>query len=66
MDVWLANSRGNLYGRSHMLLDLFDTNHRQKFWDFSWADIGQYDLPGVIDYIKRQTRYGKVAYVGYS
>ena len=48
-DVWLGNSRGNTFSRSHTHLDP-DHNEKQ-FWDFSWFDMGEHDLPAVIDAI---------------
>ena len=32
-DVWLGNSRGSKYSRSHLE---FDPNTDGEFWDFSW------------------------------
>ena len=48
-DVWLGNSRGNTYSRAHTK---YDPDHDAKdFWNFSWYDMGTYDLPAVIDTI---------------
>ncbi|XP_031617336.1 lipase 1-like [Contarinia nasturtii] len=63
-DVWLVNGRGNVYSRNHISKDpneLFSA-----FWDFSWYEIGVYDLPAVIDYILQNTNNSKTYYVGYS
>lgn len=45
-DVWLGNSRGNTFSRAHVSLD--PDHNEKKFWDFTWFDMGQYDLPAVI------------------
>ena len=49
-DVWLGNSRGNTYSRAHVEYD--PDKDEKKFWDFSWYDMGMYDLPAVIDTIQ--------------
>lgn len=63
-DVWLGNSRGNTYSRAHVSLD--PDHNEKKFWDFSWFDMGNHDLPAVIDMIQEQTEGQKVAYIGHS
>lgn len=37
-----------------------------KFWDFSWHEIGIYDVPATIDYILKLTNQTKLAYAGVS
>ena len=63
-DVWLGNSRGNTYSRANTQ---YDPDHdEKKFWDFSWFEMGTYDLPAVIDTIQDKTGGQKVAYIGHS
>ena len=50
-DVWLGNSRGNTYSRAHIEYD--PDKNEKKFWDFSWFEMGTYDLPAVIKKIQR-------------
>ncbi|XP_076230782.1 gastric triacylglycerol lipase [Calliopsis andreniformis] len=61
-DVWLGNNRGNIYSKNHTLIS---TSHR-KFWNFSYHELGVYDLPASIDYILAQTKYDKLFYIGHS
>ncbi|KAL0110610.1 hypothetical protein PUN28_013890 [Cardiocondyla obscurior] len=61
-DVWLGNNRGNIYSRNHTSLSLTD----RAFWDFSYHELGIYDLPAMIDYILNTTGYEKIYYVGHS
>ena len=63
-DVWLGNSRGNTYSRSHIELDPdYDAS---EFWAFDWQEMGLGDLPAVIDYIRLVTDQPKIAYIGHS
>lgn len=61
-DVWLANARGNAYSQQHKVYTVKD----KEFWDFSWHEIGYYDLPAIIDYVLEKTGYSEVYYIGYS
>jgi len=62
--VWLGNDRGNTYSRKHVDLDP-DVN-RAEFWDFSWHEMGYYDLPAGIDYILNVTQQSELFYIGHS
>lgn len=61
-DVWMGNARGNKHSRHHEYLQPSDG----AFWDFSWHEIGYYDLPSMIDYMLNNTDYEKVIYIGHS
>ncbi|PSN34873.1 Lipase 3 [Blattella germanica] len=61
-DVWLGNARGNLYARNHVSLNPDD----KEFWQFSWHEMGVYDVPAMIDYILKETEEEKLHYIGYS
>ncbi|XP_018058326.1 PREDICTED: lipase 3-like [Atta colombica] len=61
-DVWLGNSRGTTNSKNHTN---FSTSSA-KFWDFSWHEMGIYDLPAMIDYILYQTGQKQLFYVGFS
>ncbi|CAG5055775.1 unnamed protein product [Parnassius apollo] len=61
-DVWMGNSRGNKHSRQHLILD----PSQSAFWDFSWHEIGCYDLPAMIDYVLQATKTNKLKYVGHS
>jgi pimeloyl-ACP methyl ester carboxylesterase len=37
-----------------------------KFWDFSFDEMGQHDLPATIDYITNLTKVEKLTYIGHS
>ncbi|XP_063628450.1 lipase 3-like [Cydia splendana] len=61
-DVWLANSRGCKHSRRHITMK----PSRGKFWDFSWHEVGYYDLPAMIDYALNVTGRDKLKYIGHS
>ena len=60
-DVYLGNNRG-----------IFDMGHRYysryspAFWDHDVEDLALYDIPALIDYVRHQTGYDKIAYIGHS
>lgn len=43
-DVWLGNSRGSKYGRTHSSLDPDSPEDMKKFWEFSFVEMGEFDL----------------------
>ncbi|XP_043465854.1 lipase 1-like [Leptopilina heterotoma] len=58
-DVWMSNSRGNVYSRQHKIY----SPRKTAFWNFSWHEFGIYDSPAVIDYILNKTSEKKVFHV---
>ncbi|XP_026763237.2 lipase 3-like [Galleria mellonella] len=61
-DVWLGNARGNKHSRRHISL----APSEALFWDFSWHEIGNYDLPAMIDYTLNTTDKKSLQYIGHS
>ncbi|PSN46066.1 Lipase 1 [Blattella germanica] len=61
-DVWLGNARGNTYSRSHVSLSPDDL----KFWNFSFHEMGVYDLPASLNWVLNITGRDKLFYVGHS
>lgn len=62
-DVWAVNHRGNRYSRRHTTLD---PDRDVAFWNFSFDEIGNFDVPATIDYILQATNTPKVFYAGHS
>ena len=66
-DVWMINFRGNRYSRNHTVNVIQKGNGNEwifshfqsldaskfygEFWRFTWWEMGEHDLPAVIDYI---------------
>ncbi|CAK1552697.1 unnamed protein product [Leptosia nina] len=63
-DVWLGNCRGNFYSKDHV--NITRENNPKDFWNFSFHELGYYDLPAMIDYILNHTGAQKVNAVGHS
>ncbi|XP_043269179.1 uncharacterized protein [Venturia canescens] len=61
-DVWIGNVRGNTYCRTHQNKKPSDP----KFWDFSYHEMGDYDLPSMIDHVLLITGQKAVCFVGHS
>ncbi|RUS82544.1 hypothetical protein EGW08_009674, partial [Elysia chlorotica] len=62
VDVWLGNNRGNSHSKRHVTLD----PDQREFWDFSWEEMAQYDLPAEINYVLGKTGDKQLYYIGYS
>lgn len=62
-DIWLLNVRGNRYSRKHRKYHPI----MRQFWDFSFHEIGVYDLTASIDYVLAHSRgFEQVHYIGHS
>ncbi|ERL91187.1 hypothetical protein D910_08526 [Dendroctonus ponderosae] len=61
-DVFLMASRGNTYSLGHTNL----SSDSVAYWNFSWHEVGYYDIPANMDYIQNLTGLTNVSYVGHS
>ncbi|XP_075229234.1 lipase 3-like [Lycorma delicatula] len=59
-DVWMGNSRGNPYSPGYV------STFNQTFWNFSFHEMGVYDLAAEIDYILNLTKHSNLSFVGHS
>lgn len=62
-DVWMGNFRGTTYSLNHTH---YDHRHDWRYWDFSFHEMGLYDIPSCIDYILNKRKRKSLAYVGHS
>lgn len=61
----MGNARGNYYSRRHRTFNP-DAILSTAFWRFSWDEIGNYDLPAMIDYALGLTGQSRLHYIGHS
>ncbi|RZC36685.1 Abhydro lipase domain containing protein, partial [Asbolus verrucosus] len=61
-DVWLANHRGTSYSNKHVNMTTSD----YSYWDFSFHEIGLYDVSSEIEFIRKKTNGMKIIYIGHS
>ncbi|KAK6637678.1 hypothetical protein RUM44_008100 [Polyplax serrata] len=61
-DVWLGNNRGNSESRTHVNMTTAD----KEFWQFTWHEMGKYDIPAIVDHILSTTNRSSLHYVGHS
>ena len=62
-DVWLGNQRGTKYSMGHTHLN---PKTSKAYWEFSWTEMGDYDAPAQVDFVRSQTKTDKVTYIGHS
>lgn len=63
-DVYLGNTRGNKYSTGHVKLD---PSTDWEYWDNAIGfDMGKYDLPAFIEFVKEKSNVDKITYVGHS
>ncbi|XP_039443363.1 lipase 1-like [Culex pipiens pallens] len=61
-DIWMGNARGTRYSRNHERLAV----NSAEFWDFTFHEIGFYDVPALIDFVLDRTGFSKLHYIGFS
>ena len=59
----MGNSRGNKHSRNHLEIK----PEAQEFWNFSFHEMGIYDIPAFIDHIISENSFSeKIIYIGHS
>ena len=63
-DVWLGNTRGNVYSRNHTTFEI--CSNCPEFWNFGFDDSGVFDYSAEVDHILNVTGHGRLHFVGHS
>lgn len=63
-DVWLTNNRGTRFSREHQIY--INKMENSKFWDFSFDEMAEFDIPANFEYIKNITKSNQILYIGHS
>ncbi|XP_037580482.1 lipase lipl-1-like [Dermacentor silvarum] len=61
-DVWLINTRGVPYSNYHVTLSTNDP----RFWDWSFEDIGYYDVAATVDFVLNNTGRSNLSILAWS
>ncbi|EAL73071.1 hypothetical protein DDB_G0268964 [Dictyostelium discoideum AX4] len=61
-DVWISNVRGTRYSNKHLKYNVNDV----EYWNFTFDEMSEFDLPCVVDYVINVTGNDKVNYIGHS
>jgi len=49
-DVWMGNNRGTVHSQEHVMLDM--EKDAEKYWNWSFAELGTKDVPAMLETIK--------------
>ncbi|VVC89029.1 unnamed protein product [Leptidea sinapis] len=61
-DVWMGNARGTGHSLKHVTL----SSYEPSFWNYTWHEIGIYDVPTMIDRVLEITKRPSLTYIGHS
>lgn len=53
-----------MYSKDHVKIDA--NAEPDKYFDYSFFEIGSYDLPAMVDFIRNKTGKSKIAFLGHS
>lgn len=59
-NVWLGNARGSDHSLTHRRLG----EYSKDFWDFSFHEIGIFDLPAMLDLVLKESQTPRLYFIG--
>jgi len=65
-DIWLPNTRGNIFSWEHKDPEKNSKITSSEYWNFSLDEIGKFDFPANIDFVRSKTGFEKIIYIGHS
>lgn len=60
--MWLGNTRGSFWSHGHTTIPSSD----RKYWDWTWDDIAEFDLPALLLHVAGVTLEPRVFFIGHS
>jgi len=60
--MWFGNNRGTTNSYKHVMFTVDD----DEYWNYSYNEMGKYDLPANIDYVMKEEGVSKITYMGHS
>lgn len=61
-DLWIGNNRGTVYSDRHVKYTTKDA----AFWNYTFHEMAEFDLPANLDFVLNKTGVEKVTYFGHS
>jgi len=65
-DAWFGNNRVTRYSRGHTKYDPESSADGKYYFDYSFYELGKFDAPAQIDYVRNFTNQSKISYMGHS
>ena len=59
-DVYVGNNRGHKYSLGHTTLN----TQGKDYWQFSYAEMGDYDDKAMVEYILKYSGSDQLTYIG--
>jgi len=60
--MWFGNNRGTTNSYKHVMFTVED----DEYWNYTYNEMGKYDLPANIDFILKEEGVSKITYMGHS
>ncbi|XP_074036442.1 lipase member J [Leptinotarsa decemlineata] len=62
LDVWIVNSRGTPFSLKHTNPSISE----KDYWNYSFHEVGIYDLPAILEEISKHTNRTDIIHIGHS